>query len=110
MLIMCLFAMQKLLSSFSAINKEITPIHSFLHQPFSFDRFISGDVFVPSESSESPDPEVIKPFPCTTQLSMAFEMFISLKILRTSAFVGSDKARMLFCMLINVKSQQLLAF
>ena len=50
-----------------------------------------------------PGPEVIKLFSCSTQLSMKFEMLISLKISRNSDFLGSDKPRMLFFPLINVK-------
>ena len=48
-------------------------------------------------------PEVIKLFSCSTQLSMLFKMLISIKISRNSAFSGSDKPRMLFFPLINVK-------
>ena len=47
--------------------------------------------------------EVIKLFSCSTQLSMTFEMLTSIKISRNSAFSGSDKPRMLFPLLINVK-------
>ena len=49
-------------------------------------------------------PEVIKLFSCSTQLSMKFEILISIKISRNSAFFSdSDKPRMLFFLLINVK-------
>ena len=34
-----------------------------------------------------PGPEVIKLFSCSTQLSMKFQMLISIKISRNSAFV-----------------------
>ena len=42
-------------------------------------------------------------FSCSTQLSMKFKMLISITISRNSAFLGSDKPRMLFFPLINVK-------
>ena len=50
-----------------------------------------------------PDLEVIKHFSCSTQLSIKLKMLISIKISRNSAFSGSDKPRMLFLLLINVK-------
>ena len=51
----------------------------------------------------SPGPEVIKLFSCSTQLSMKFEMLISIKVSRNLVFLGSDKPKMLFFLLINVK-------
>ena len=48
-------------------------------------------------------PEVIKLFLCSNQLSMEFKMLINIKISRNSAFLGLDKPRMLFFLLINVK-------
>ena len=48
-------------------------------------------------------PEVLKLFSCSTQLSMKFQMLISMKISRNSAYSGSDKLRMQFSVLINVK-------
>ena len=49
-------------------------------------------------------PKVIKLFSCSTQLSMKFLMLISINISRNSAFFsGSDKPRMPFFLLINVK-------
>ena len=50
-----------------------------------------------------PGPDGIKLFSCSTQLSIEFQMLISVKISRNSAFLGSDKSRMLFFPLINVK-------
>ena len=47
--------------------------------------------------------EVIKLFSCSTQLSMNIEMLTSIKISRNSAFSGSDKPRILFFLLINIK-------
>ena len=45
----------------------------------------------------APGPEVIKLFPCSTQLSMKFEMPISINIKKKiSFFSGSDQPRMLF--------------
>ena len=50
-------------------------------------------------------PEVIKLFPCSTQLSMKFQMLISVKISRNSAFFsGSDKPIMLVFLIIIVKN------
>ena len=51
----------------------------------------------------TPGPKVIKLFPCSTQLSMKFEMHKCKKIPRSSAFSGSDKPILLFFLLINVK-------
>ena len=48
-------------------------------------------------------PEVVKLFPCSTQLSMKLQMLISIKISRNSAFFDSDKPKMLFFLLMNVK-------
>ena len=47
-------------------------------------------------------PKVMKNFSCLTRLSMKFQMLRSIKILRKH-FSGSDKPRMLFFLLINVK-------
>ena len=44
---------------------------------------------------------VIKLFSCSTQLSMKFSMFISMKIF--SFFSNSDQPKVLFFLLINVK-------
>ena len=56
-----------------------------------------------------PRSEVKKFFSSSTQL--IFQMLVSIKISRNSAFFsGSDKPRMLFFLLINVKCQQLLEF
>ena len=46
-------------------------------------------------------PEVIKLFPCSAQLSIQFQMPISIK--KFSFFSGSDKLIMLFFLLINGK-------
>ena len=44
-----------------------------------------------------PGSEVIKFYPCSTQLSMKFQMLISKKISGNSTFFsGTDKHRMLF--------------
>ena len=48
-------------------------------------------------------PEIIKLFSFSTQLSMKFLMLINIKISRKTIFLGSDKPRMLFFQLINVK-------
>ena len=48
-------------------------------------------------------PEVIKLFSRSTQLSMKFQMLISMKISRNSTFFPAQKLRMLFFVLINVK-------
>ena len=56
-----------------------------------------------ASSNDIPAPEVINLFPRSTQLNMKFTMLISIKILKNSAFLGSDKPRMLFFLLINVK-------
>ena len=49
-------------------------------------------------------PEIIKLFPCSTQLCMKLKMLTSIKnIKQISNFLGSDKPRMLFFLLINVK-------
>ena len=61
--------------------------------------FFLKSQFFPS----SPGPEVIDLLSCSTQLSMKFQKFISIKISRHLAFLGSDKPRMLFFPLINVK-------
>ena len=56
--------------------------------------------------SNSDDPDQArgcKLFLCSTQLSMKLQMLISIKISRNSAFFGSDKPRMLFFLLMNVK-------
>ena len=50
-----------------------------------------------------PESDVIKLLPCSTQLSKKFLVLIRIKILRNSAFLGSDKPRMLFFPLIHVK-------
>ena len=48
--------------------------------------------------------EVIKLFLCSSQLSMKFQMLMSMKISINSAFSGSDKLRiLLFFLLKNVK-------
>ena len=49
-----------------------------------------------SANNSDSDPEVIKLFSCSTQLSMKFQMLISINS-------GSDKLRMLFFLLIKVK-------
>ena len=46
---------------------------------------------------------VINFFSFSTQLSMKLQTLISIKITRNSAFLGSDKPRLLFFSLINVK-------
>ena len=48
-------------------------------------------------------PTAINLLSCSTQLSMKFQMLISIKISRNSAFSGSVKPMMLFFLLINVK-------
>ena len=48
-------------------------------------------------------PGVIKLFSCSTQLSITFKMLISIEISRNSAFLCSDKPRMLFFTLINLQ-------
>ena len=48
-------------------------------------------------------PENIKLLSCSTQLSMKFEMLISIRISWNLVFSGSDKPRMLFFLLINDK-------
>ena len=50
-----------------------------------------------------PGPEIIKLFSWSTQQSMKFQMLISIKIPRNSAFSGSGKPRMLLFLLRNVK-------
>ena len=40
-----------------------------------------------------PGPKVIKLFSCSTQLSMKFQMLISIKISRNSVFLGSVKGQ-----------------
>ena len=55
-------------------------------------------------------PEGIKLFSCSPQLSMKIQMLISVKNQEIKHFLGSDKARMLFFLLIKLKCQQLLAF
>ena len=45
----------------------------------------------------------MKIFSCSTQLCMKVQMLIKIKISRNSAFSGSDKLRMLFFLLTNVK-------
>ena len=47
-------------------------------------------------------PEVIKVFPYSTQLSMKFQMLISTKYQEIQHFLGSDKPKMLFFLLISV--------
>ena len=54
----------------------------------------SNAFFIPSLTFCRPGPEVIKLF--HAQLSIKFYMLISIKISRNSAFLGSDKSRMLF--------------
>ena len=53
----------------------------------------------------TPGLEVIKLFPCSAQLSMKFYILalVSIKISSNSAFLNSDKPRMLFFSLIHVK-------
>ena len=53
--------------------------------------------------------KIIKLLSCSTQLSMQFQMLISIKISRNPAFFRVNKPIMLFFMLINVK-MPLLAF
>ena len=53
------------------------------------------------EIISSPGLEVIKLFPCSTQLSIKFQMLTSIKISRNLVFL--DKPRLLFFLLINVK-------
>ena len=49
-------------------------------------------------------PRLIKKDSCSNQLRLKFKMLIIIKISRNSAFYsGSDKPRMLFFLLINVK-------
>ena len=48
-------------------------------------------------------PEVIKLFPCSTQLSMKFYKLTKLKYQEIKHFSGSDKPRMLFCQPIKVE-------
>ena len=55
------------------------------------------------ECSSWPGPEVIKLFPCSTQLSIKFYMLLNIKYQEIQLFLGSDKPRMLFFPLINVK-------
>ena len=54
-------------------------------------------------------PEVIKPFYAQSQLSIKFDMLLSIKTAANSFFTGSGKARMLFFQYINV-CYKLLAF
>ena len=65
---------------------------------------VTNKVRVCTSSIRPPGPNVIKNFSCSTQLSMKFEMVISIKVSRNSGFFsGSDRHRMLFFLLINVK-------
>ena len=48
-------------------------------------------------------PEVIKLFSCSTQLSIKLGMLKYINIKKFGFFSGSDKPRMLFFLLINVK-------
>ena len=72
----------------------------FSQEEFPAEYFLTE---VKSSVDLPPGIEVIKLFSCSPQLSMKFEMHISIKISRILAFVGSDKHRMLFFPLINVK-------
>ena len=53
--------------------------------------------------SLNPGPEVIKPFPCSTQLSMKFKMLISLNISRNSVFFLAQISLECYFLLRNVK-------
>ena len=53
---------------------------------------------------------VIKFVSCHTELSMKFQMLISIKIYKNLAFLCSDKPRMLFFPLINVKMPTFVGF
>ena len=48
-------------------------------------------------------PEVLKLFTCITQLSMKFQILISIKYQEIQHFSSSDNPKMLFSMLVNVK-------
>ena len=60
-------------------------------------------IFILGADHTKPGPGVIKLFSCSIQLSMKFYMLVSIKISRNWTFLGSDKPRMLFFSLINVK-------
>ena len=55
------------------------------------------------QSLRNQGPKAIKLSSCSTQLSMKFQMLVSIKISRNSDFLGSEMPKMLFFMLINVK-------
>ena len=74
--------------------------------PKMFQKVLTAiEVLLYNENNAGPGPEVIKLFSCSTQLSMKFQMLISIKITRNSAFLGSAKPRMLFLPFINVKGR-----
>ena len=53
---------------------------------------------------------VIKRFLCSTQLSTKFQLLIKQKYRQMKKFLALSLSDVVFIMLINVKSQQLLAF
>ena len=71
----------------SAVSATFTADDTFsIHRMFPFlaENLMHSSVAVPLMT---PGPEVIKLFLCSTQLSMKFQMLISIKISRNSAFV-----------------------
>ena len=52
----------------------------------------------------------VKLFSCSTQLSLKFNMLISINISRNTVFSGSDKLIMLFLLLIHVKMPTISTF
>ena len=69
-----------------------------------------GNEMVYQWVSDDALPRVYKKNSCATQISMKFQMLKGIKIPRNSAFLDSDKPRMLFACLQMLKWQQLLAF
>ena len=64
------------------VSDMLSEIHT-MEKCFSFKPISHSEI---TQFSISTGPEVIKPFSCSTELSMKFQMLISMKISRNSAF------------------------
>ena len=88
--------------------KHITDIYE--GEPFNFEMVFNGKIFFVIAVDrqiltkfQMPGPEVIKLFPCTTQMSTKFQLLIKAKILTKKNFHSISFSDVVFIMLINVK-------
>ena len=56
-----------------------------------------------SKTQSDQVPEVLKLIPCSTQLSMQFQLLIKTKLLKNKAFIAFELSDVVFIMLTNVK-------